>query len=205
MLHFVDVGVYLGRTSRKLLQMSNSPDLRVYMFEPNPAYAARLRKVFAKEPRALVYEEALSDCDGFCDFFIPQSGLKMKGQLGSLVRSQTMKKAHWEVNTHKVKLRSARKFIKGLSKGKVVLYSNCEGGEYDVIRDLFSDDTWKRIYLWSVDIHEYETETSKQAVKFIEDTFASHDITNLAAHWGRRSERRVRRFLRRHIMPLVTS
>ena len=203
-LSFVDVGVYKGHTSKSLLRMTDSPSLAIHMFEPNPPFAENLRKI--KDERVTVYEEALMNYNGRANLKIPYSIKtgQAKWQGASLLsREKTQPK--WRFELLDVATRSARDFISELPPGPVVLYCNCEGGEYAIVRDLFLDDTWKRISLWSIQLHDQKKmDNIKEEYYNLLATFKKFKIRNPTGEFsGNRRDDRMRKFLRREVLPLI--
>jgi FkbM family methyltransferase len=204
-LHFVDVGAHLGRTAQLLLNETKNPNLIVHLFEPNPIFASRLKSIFESEPRAIVYQEALDHKDSQALLRVPYGRRGMKSQGASISFKKKMK-PNWKLRHLSIKTRSARRFIRGLSAGPVVLYSNCEGSEYDIVADLFLDNTWQRIALWSIEIHGPEKmENIDVELSTLKNLFSQHQIENIEGHWGRgeEQEEKLKRFLRIRVLPLL--
>lgn len=83
---WIDVGAHLGE--RTLDAAIRNPNLRVFAFEPNWTLA---RQIMARAANFVVLPMAVSDCDGYADFFINACDGS-----SSLVRMDESGLAHWE-------------------------------------------------------------------------------------------------------------
>lgn len=184
------------------LDMTDSPDFHIHMFEPCAHLADEIRKTI-DDPRATLYEEALWNYDGYITIRIPTKDGKTKyNAISSYPRENTKKGKGFTIEKVQVPCRKAQWFINNLSPGPVVLYSNSEGAEYNIVHDLFEKETWKRIKVWAVAVHgpnaldniDYEYE------KLLK-TFEDHNIDNIKAQGGKGKAQIAEDFLTKHVLP----
>jgi FkbM family methyltransferase len=90
---WIDVGAHLGETT--LAQAIEKDRLLVFAFEPNWALA---RQIMARAANFVVLPMAVSDTNGFADFFINACDGS-----SSLVRMEERGMAHWKDFDHAVK------------------------------------------------------------------------------------------------------
>jgi FkbM family methyltransferase len=83
---WVDVGANLGQTT--LQAALQNPRLLVFAFEPNWTLA---RQIMSRAANFVVLPMAVSDCDGFADFFINKSNGS-----SSLAKMEELGLAHWK-------------------------------------------------------------------------------------------------------------
>jgi len=90
---WIDVGAHLGEGT--LDEALRDPNLLVYAFEPNWALA---RRIMARAANFVVLPMAVSDTDGFADFFI-----NIADGTSSLARMEESGIAHWKHSRFAVK------------------------------------------------------------------------------------------------------
>jgi FkbM family methyltransferase len=90
---WIDVGAHLGEGT--LDAATRNPNLLVYAFEPNWSLA---RQIMARAANFVVLPMAVSDSDGYADFFINACDGS-----SSLVRMEESGKAHWKDFDYTVK------------------------------------------------------------------------------------------------------
>jgi len=183
-LHFVDVGAHTGRTSKKILQ-SGGDNTRVWMFEPNAILALSLIADTQGDSRAVVYAKAFTDKEGRADMYTPDKTSESsslyadkKTSIGSPVIS--------------VPCIDGVAFLKKLSPGPIVLYSNCEGSEFDFIPKVLDDKELRdRIVFWSVSFHHGQRKipSMKPTYLKIKARMDELGIENVIGHYGNRDIR----------------
>ncbi len=178
-LHFIDVGARKGRTAALLLK-NPDPNIRAYLFEPDPFLMERLKEKFSTEKRVSLYEEALTNFTGNADFF----GRERGGEGNSLYAE---KKTSIGAPCIQVRCRNMAEFLRGIPDGPIVLYSNCEGSEFDFMPQLLNSELWKRISLWSVSFHHGDRKipSMKPAYFLIEAKMKELGIENVLGHFGK--------------------
>ncbi len=203
-LSFIDVGVHDGPTSKTLLSMTDSPNLHIDMFEPNPPFAKRLRSKI-KDKRATVHQAALMDYNGRATLRVPYSKASGKNKhLGASLLLREKTKPKWRFESIDVAVMSARDFISALPPGPVVLYCNCEGGEYAIIDDLFKDDTWERITLWSVQIHKSDQlDDIETKYRRLKRRMHAHGIKNIQGEFYAKFPKLRNNYLVEGVLPLI--
>ena len=144
-LHFVDVGVWKGKTAGLLLKRAPE-NVRLYLFEPDPSRVIDLAAKFGNDSRVTIYRAALTNYSGRGKFYRPAPG----GEGSSLCREKIN---CIDAPSIQVNCMDGYKFIRDLPPGPVVLYSNCEGGEFFFVPPILNSDVHKRIVLWSVSFH----------------------------------------------------
>lgn len=126
----IDCGGYIGKYTEEILERFNC---QVILFEPIPEYAEVCRKKFKDNKNVEVIQKAVGK-DG-------EIGIFKKGESSSQFRNgeKTM-----------VESISLVPFIKNVD----ILKLNCEGGEYEVLRDLDEHNLLKDIKEILVQFHE---------------------------------------------------
>lgn len=178
-LHFIDVGARKGRTVG-LLMKDLRPNIQAYLFEPNPHLARRLKEKFKDEIRVFVWEAALTNRNGEGVFYIPDA----TSESSSLYAD---KKTSINAPTITVTCTNAVEFIRNLPLGPIVLYSNCEGSEFDFIPAIFEAGLDKRIVFWSVAFHHGDRKIPSMKPKFweIEREMNKRGIENIVGHFDK--------------------
>lgn len=177
---FLDVGARRGLTSQLLLARESNPDLRSYMFEPNPILVKELREKFEEEPRAIIYEAAFTNFDGHSHLYWDES----TGEGASLYAS---KKTSIGAPAIMVECIDVRHFIRSIPEGKIILYSNCEGSEFEIIETLFDTGLWKKISMWSIAFHHGDRKipSMKPAYFRLKEKMDELGIENVPGHFGK--------------------
>ena len=178
-LHFLDIGARKGRTAALLLKNPN-PNIRVYLFEPNPYLMSHLKNRFKDDSRISFYQQAFTDRNNFQTFYIPED----TSESSSLYAD---KKTSVGSPTIQVECIDAIPFIRNLSPGPVVLYSNCEGSEFDFIPALINSGVYERIKLWSIAFHHGDRKipSMKPVYQEIEKNMERLEIENVVGHYGK--------------------
>lgn len=178
-LHFLDVGVWKGRTTGFLLEQAPT-NIQAYLFEPDPRRMESLEQRFKNDSRVSFYEAALTDTNEPGVFYVPAPG----GEGSSLYAD---KKTSVGADTTLVDCINAFDFISNLPPGPIVLYSNCEGGEFNFMPLLLNSDLHKRIVLWSIAFHHGDRKipSMKPAYWEIEKRMNELGIENVPGHFGK--------------------
>lgn len=174
-LHFMDVGVWKGEVAALVLK-SPRENLRVHLFEPDPDRMAALRVKFEHDTRVNYYEAVLTDREGVRSFYVPAPGHE-----GSSLFAD--KKTSAGAPTIQVEGIAGRAFIEALSPGPVVLYSNCEGGEFEFLPEILASDVRDRIALWSISWHNKKIPSMEPAFQEIKATMKRLGIEVTIGHF----------------------
>ncbi len=189
-LHFLDIGARKGRTVNNLLK-DNTLDIKAYLFEPNPIVVKHLRERFATETRITIYKAALTDRIGTIPLYWDED----TGEGASIYfdKKTSIGAPHIDVTCM-----SARKVIQDLPDDEpIVFYSNCEGSEFEIMEDLFKDDLWKKISLWSIAFHHGDRKipSMKPAYFRIQKQMDEFGIENVPGHFHKKADIELAEFI----------
>lgn len=178
-LHFLDIGAWKGKTTSLLLK-DNDLNIHAHLFEPNPILAKELREKFKDESRVVIYETALTNKTGKSTFFWDEN----TGEGASLYPD---KKTSLTLPSIEVECMDAMQFIKSLSPGPIVFYSNCEGSEFEILSELLYSELYKRITLWSIAFHHGDRKIPSMKPVFykLDQRMKELGIENVEGHFDR--------------------
>jgi hypothetical protein len=142
-----------------------------------------LREKFKDEPLVNLYEAAFHVTDGEAPMYTPDD----YSESSSLYAE---KKTSPGKPIIAVKTIDGPAFLRELSPGPIVLFSNCEGSEFDFVPVILEDPALlERIKLWSVSFHHGQCKipTLRPAYEELYPKMVALGVNNLDRHYGRRS------------------
>jgi FkbM family methyltransferase len=133
-----DLGGYEGQWASDIFARYSCP---VYVFEPVPAFAARIRTRFQRNPAIQVFDFGLAAENG-------TARLGMSGDASSLYKKQSQATAD-------IRLVDVAQFLKEHSIRRIALMKiNIEGGEYDLLERLVLTGAIKCVERLLVQFHD---------------------------------------------------
>jgi|TARA_B110001450_G_C17590354_1_gene468692 FkbM family methyltransferase len=155
---FLDIGSHIGQTLHEVTKEKYAFD-KIYCFEPSAYCIDELKKIAQKDQRIEICNFGLSNKDQDAELFLAGSvgGTIFKG--GANDRGQDHDDSFAsDQEVEKVKLRDANKwFEENINPGDyIVVKTNCEGSEVDILDSLIDGDFMGNIYSFLVtfDIRE---------------------------------------------------
>lgn len=179
-LHFVDIGAHKGKVASRLVDRG-APNIYLHLFEPNPILMDRLRNRFGENNKVFLYEAAFHNSEGEATLYIPSETSESSSLYAKKLTSLG-------APTIEVRTVDGLAFLRNLSTGSIVLFSNCEGSEFDFVPDILDDPHLvERIKLWSVSFHHGQRKipTMKLAYLKIKQRLNTLGIQNLERHYGK--------------------
>ena len=142
MTTFVDVGGHLGETIDIILK--EKPNWKIISFEPAPVLYNILAEKYKYNSNIKIIQEALYNTNKKRSLYI---------SVDTFGNSLHKEKKNL-INPTRVKIQciKATDFIKHL-KGKIILYLNCEGAEFEILEDLIESGVWKKISFMLIEFH----------------------------------------------------
>jgi len=148
---FLDIGSHVGETLLEVTKKKYSFD-KIFCFEPSRFCFDKLKKFAEDDDRISICEFGLSNRNEEAELFQP-------GSLGGTIFKDDTQDLNKE-KIEKIKLCDANEwFEKNLSdKDYIVVKTNCEGSEVDIIDSLIDGNFMKNIYsfLITFDIREHK-------------------------------------------------
>ena len=143
----LDVGGYNGDFAARFLELCNAD---VTVFEPVPAFAAKIRRRFAEEKRVRIHEAGLSDKDEVVDFCVNADASSV---FGAAEGRKGIRVTLWDVE----------KFLEKCGTGEWHLAKlNIEGGEYALLRRLIDMGGIEKFQYLQVQFHLNVPDAKKQ-------------------------------------------
>lgn len=178
--HFVDIGAHKGQAAKVLLGRS-LPNVELHLFEPNPVLMGMLFKLFGERNEVFLYEAAFHTSQSVAIMYRPDP----TSDSSSLYAE---KRTSLGASKIEVQTINGVEFLRSLSPGPIVLFSNCEGSEFDFVPEILDDPKLvERIKLWSVSFHhgQHKIPTMKPLYLKIKEKFEEMGIENRTGHYGR--------------------
>jgi FkbM family methyltransferase len=172
----LDIGGFAGQWASDIVAMYGC---RVHVFEPVPAFAARVEQRFARNPLVTVHPYGLAAVGGFV-------GLAVSGDASSHVRAEQL---GGEVVS--VLLRTPAEVLRELGIDSVDLMKlNIEGAEYDLLDHLLDTGIIARIVELQVQFHAFVPDAERRRNELCLRLSATHQRTwcyeFLWENWRRR-------------------
>jgi len=173
----LDVGGFMGQWASDIVAMYGC---RVHVFEPVPAFAARIEQRFARNPLVTIHRYGL----GGVANVVP---LAVSGDASSHVRTEQLGRA-----VISVRLRTPAEVLDELNIATVdLLKLNIEGAEYDLLDHLVGTDLIKRIVELQVQFHAFVADAERRRAALCRRLSATHERTwcyeFLWENWRRRA------------------
>ena len=180
MFHFVDIGAHRGEASSRFVGRGLT-DVQLHLFEPNPTLMRLLEERFKYSSNVRLNETAFHIKEGEADMYTPDP----ESESSSLYAE---KKTSPGAPVLCVKMIDGPAYLKNLDSGPIVLFSNCEGSEFDfmpVILDM--PELVDRIKLWAIGFHHGQRKipTMRPAYEKIQATMDALGIENPNRHYSR--------------------
>jgi len=197
---FVDIGSHIGETLLEITKEKYAFD-KIYCFEPSTYCIEDLKKFANEDRRITICDFGLSNKNQDAELFQP-------GSLGGTIvkaDKHDLGKEHDETfrddrKVEKIKLRDANEwFLENINpEDYIVVKTNCEGSEVDILDSLIDGNFMKNIYsfLITFDIREHKAyqyreieirkKLKKEVVKnfcFSDDVMIGHTHETRIAHW----------------------
>ena len=148
---FLDIGSHEGETLLEVTKEKYSFD-KIFCFEPSRVCLDKLKKFSDEDDRISICEFGLSNRNQDAELFLP-------GSLGGTIFKDDTR-ALGKEKVEKIKLRDANEwFANNVSADDyLVVKTNCEGSEVDIIDSLIDGNFMKNIYsfLITFDIREHK-------------------------------------------------
>ena len=142
----LDVGGYNGDFAARFIESCNA---NVTIFEPVPAFAAKIGSRFAREKRVRIHEAGLSDKDGIVDFYVNLDASSVFGAS----EGEKVRVALWD----------AEKFLEKCDADEWHLAKlNIEGGEYALLRRLIDTRRIEKFQYLQIQFHLNVPDAKKQ-------------------------------------------
>ena len=144
---FLHVGANKGQNIPNIKKVYGD-DYDIYSFEPNPECIKILKNTYGNDDKINIIEYAASDRDGISNF-----------HLGTATMSSSLRKDKTSYMSNKSILVNTLNLSRWIQENftledEIILYLDIEGGEYDVLEKLISDNMLKRFSEVYVEFHE---------------------------------------------------
>ena len=199
---FIDIGSHIGQTLHEVTKAKYAFD-KIYCFEPSMHCIESLEKIAETDSRIIICNFGLSNQTQDAKLFLPgsQGGTIFENKIDDSPEvSEETSENNGEVE--KIKLRDANEwFEENINPADyIVVKTNCEGSEVDILDSLIDGKFMKNIYTFLVtfDIRENpkyqyrELEVRKRLRQQIEKNFCFSDDVMI----GRSHEERIENWLR---------
>ena len=148
---FIDIGAHIGETLHEVAKEKYAFD-KIIGFEPSSFCLDELKKIALEDDRIEICEFGLSNRNQDVELFLPGT------QSGSIYKEEDHSVDKEEVET--IKLRDACEWFESNTNADdyVVVKTNCEGSEVDILDSLLDGNIMKNIYCFLItfDIRNYE-------------------------------------------------
>ena len=157
---FLDIGSHIGETLHEVTKEKYAFD-SIVCFEPSSFCLDELKKFAADDDRITICEFGLSNRNHSVELFLPgtEAGSIYKDGDPSMSNQELANQAITK-QTETIKLRDAKEwFEKNTSADDyIVVKTNCEGSEVDILESLINGNIMKNIYsfLITFDIRHYQ-------------------------------------------------
>lgn len=179
MFHFVDIGTHRGEASSRFVGRGLT-DVQLHLFEPNPTLMRLLEERFKYSSNIRLNETAFYIKEGEADMYTPDP----ESESSSLYAE---KKTSPGAPVLRVKTIDGPAYLNSLSPGPIILFSNCEGSEFDfmpVILDM--PELVERIKIWAIGFHHGQNKipSMRPAYEKIQEKMDSLGIENPNRHYN---------------------
>lgn len=186
---FLDIGSHYGETLHEVLKEEYNFD-KIYCFEPSSNAIKQLEKIAEKDHRVVICPFGLSNKNIEMPLFDP-------GKLSGSIFSNKISDHEHEIIT----LRDTAEWFKNnIESGDyLVVKTNCEGSEVDIIDSLINSDLLKNIYILMItfDILEYSDYHHKEREirKRLKETGLNNFCFSEDVMFGTTHEKRIKNWL----------
>ena len=182
---FLDIGSHIGQTLQEVTKEKYAFD-KIYCFEPSLLCIESLEKIASNDSRITICKFGLSNKNQDAELFLPgsQGGTIFEGGIGDL-GEESNSMLEDDNMVEKIKLRDAHEwFMENINPSDyIVVKTNCEGSEVDILDSLIDGGFMGNIYTFLVtfDIRENpkyqfrELEVRKKLKKQSEKNFCFSD------------------------------
>ena len=197
---FVDIGSHIGETLLEVTKKKYAFD-KIFCFEPSVYCIDELSKFAEQDNRIIICDFGLSNKNQDAELFQPGSlgGTIVKGQTHDLGKEHDVTFRD-DRKVEKIKLRDSNEwFLENINPDDyIVVKTNCEGSEVDILDSLIDGGFIRNIYSFLVtfDIREHkayqyrEIEIRKKLKKeanknfcFSDDVMIGHTHVDRIEHW----------------------
>ena len=194
---FIDIGSHIGQTLHEVTKEQYGFD-KIYCFEPSLHCIDSLEKIAANDKRINICNFGLSNANQDAELFLPgsQGGTVFKSEINNSIEESKI------ALSEKIKLRDANEwFLENINpEDYIVVKTNCEGSEVDILDSLIDGGFMKNIYSFLVtfDIRENpkyqyrELEVRKKLKKQVIKNFCFSDDVMI----GNSHEKRIENWLK---------
>jgi len=156
----IDAGAYEGGWSDEILCRYGC---RMFLFEPIPAFAARLRKKYGSNSRVEIFEAALGGEAGRAQISLQADG-------SSLYRASSAGGPMVDV------VDIAAFLDERLPNGAACLKLNIEGGEYDVLERLLNDGWASKLRVILIQFHRIAADSEERRSRIQRRLAETHSV-----------------------------
>jgi len=155
-----DLGGYRGEWA---LPIYNRYQSNLYIFEPVPAFATAIKRIFAQRARVHVFPFGLAGKSAEIDLHMAENASSEFGNSGRVVR---------------VKLKNVKRFLKEKKITNVDLVKlNIEGGEYELLEYMIKVNLVKMFDNIQVQFHTHVENADKRANWIRKKLSQTHELT----------------------------
>ena len=179
-VHFVDIGAHKGQAAKLLVERGLS-NVELHLFEPSPFLMKGLVDQFGENNKVSLYEAAFHNTNGHAIMYMPEPDSESSSLYAEKLTSPG-------APSIQIPTMDGPEFLRKLSPGPIILFSNCEGSEFDFVPPILDDPQLvDRIELWSVSFHhgQHKIPTMKLAYLKIKERLDELGIENLERHYGK--------------------
>ena len=148
---FIDIGAHIGQTLHEVSKEKYAFD-KIVCFEPSSFCLDELKKIALEDDRIEICKFGLSNKNQDIELFMPGT------QSGSIYKEEDHSMEKEEVET--IKLHDACEWFESNTNADdyIVVKTNCEGSEVDILDSLLDGNIMKNIYCFLItfDIRNYE-------------------------------------------------
>lgn len=156
----LDIGGYQGEWAES---MAAKYGVKVYVFEPHPKFAKKLKSKFQNQPQIKVFDFALGSADGVICLSDNENASS------ALISSE---------NSVMGTVRAVAPALEALSLNTIAVAKiNIEGGEYDLLPALYEAGLLERIERLTIQFHRYYAENEEQREHIIGQLTQTHDCS----------------------------
>ena len=199
---FIDIGSHIGQTLHEVTKEKYGFD-KVYCFEPSQYCIESLKKIASNDNRITICNFGLSNKNQDAKLFLPgsQGGTIFESEINDSSKKSKITLSD-DNSVEKIKLRDANEwFLENINpEDYIVVKTNCEGSEVDILDSLIDGGFMKNIYsfLITFDIRENpkyqyrELEVRKKLKKQVRKNFCFSDDVMI----GHSHEKRIENWLK---------
>lgn len=158
----LDIGAYDGAWAAGVLAKFGA---EIEIFEPVPAFVARIRERFAHNPRVRIHEYGLASADREESISLEEGG------------SSTVIAGPEASERQTITLRNAAAVLRDLGRDSYDLVKiNIEGGEYELLDHLLNEDLVRRFRFLQIQFHPDAPSAERRREAIEEGLARTHDL-----------------------------